>query len=72
MVGRVTINLDKCQCLARCVQSCPQGVLDWDFERKKAVVTHEADCFVCYNCVDVCPFNAIAVTEEDWKPPDKD
>lgn len=71
MVGRVKVDLDRCQCLARCVQSCPQDVLEWDFEAKKAVVVNEADCFVCYNCVDVCAFDAISVTEEDWKPPEE-
>ena len=72
MVGKVTIDPDKCRCPARCVQSCPQDVLDWDFERKKAMVVDEVECFVCYNCVEVCPFDAISVKEVDWKPPGKD
>ena len=71
MVGKVTIDMDKCRCLARCVQSCPQGVLEWDFEAKRATVVNEADCFVCNNCVDVCAFDAISVSEDDWKPPIK-
>ncbi len=72
MVGKVTIDLDKCKCPAMCVQSCPQDVLDWSFEKKKAVVVDEVECFVCHNCVEVCPFDAISVTEVDWKPPNKD
>jgi NAD-dependent dihydropyrimidine dehydrogenase PreA subunit len=68
MVGKVTIDQDRCKCLAKCVQSCPQDVLEWNFDAKKAVVVDEIECFVCYNCVDVCPFHAITVTEVDWKP----
>jgi NAD-dependent dihydropyrimidine dehydrogenase PreA subunit len=69
MVGKVKVDQDRCRCLGRCVQSCPQDVFDWNFEIKKAVVVNESDCFVCHNCVDICPFDAITVTEEDWKPP---
>jgi NAD-dependent dihydropyrimidine dehydrogenase PreA subunit len=46
-------------------------VLDWDFKKRKAVVVNEVECFTCYNCVEVCPFKAITVTEVDWKPAKK-
>lgn len=68
MVGRVRIDPGKCRCTARCVQSCPQGVLEWDFERGKAKVVNEIDCFACLNCVDVCLHDAIKVSWEDWRP----
>jgi NAD-dependent dihydropyrimidine dehydrogenase PreA subunit len=68
MVGKVTIDPNKCHCLGRCVQSCPQDVLEWDFKKKKAFVINEVECITCYNCMEVCPFKAINVTEADWKP----
>ncbi len=72
MVGKVTIDRDKCKCLGRCVQSCPQEVFAWDFQKKKAVVVNEVECFTCYNCMEVCKFNAIKVVDVDWKPAKKE
>ncbi len=56
----VTIDADRCNGCARCVDACPVNVLR--MEGAKAVVAVGSDCHVCFLCTDDCPTGAIRVS----------
>lgn len=54
---RIDINTDRCIQCRRCEQACKAGCID--------MLSHTADmsrCVVCFNCLPVCPNEAIAYT----------
>ena len=46
---------------------CASGKETFVIFEHDAVVVNEIECLVCYNCMDVCHFSAITVTNVDWK-----
>lgn len=57
----VTINKDKCDGDAQCVDICPEGVLKIT-DGKSDPFNMDA-CAGCMSCVETCPQGAITVTE---------
>jgi DNA-directed RNA polymerase subunit D len=56
----ITIDQEKCQESATCVESCPKKVLS--FKDKKLIVTSLWDCSMCKICEEVCPNGAIEIS----------
>lgn len=57
----IVIDRDKCSGCAYCVLSCPQNVLDFDYDTRKAFVSELKECIVCRNCEEQCPKKVIEV-----------
>jgi NAD-dependent dihydropyrimidine dehydrogenase PreA subunit len=57
----IVIDRDKCSGCANCVLSCPQNVLDFDYDTRKAFVSELKECIVCRNCEEQCPKKVIEV-----------
>jgi NAD-dependent dihydropyrimidine dehydrogenase PreA subunit len=58
----IVIEKERCSGCAFCVISCPQGVLDFDYDEKKAFVSDPKECIVCRNCEEQCPKQLIQVS----------
>ena len=57
----VTIESDKCNGCADCVDVCPTDV--FVLKDKKAVAENEKECLGCESCVEVCANDAITIKE---------
>ncbi|HJH30158.1 MAG TPA: ferredoxin family protein [Methanosarcinaceae archaeon] len=53
------IDLDKCDGVGACVETCPLDV--WELVDNKGVVAQPDDCVECGACVDACPVGAITL-----------
>ena len=56
------IDLKKCIGCARCVEACPEHVLE--LQQGKAVLVQPDLCTYCMACEESCPTNAIALPFE--------
>ena len=54
---KITIDYDKCNGSAECVNSCPVDM--FSLEDGKAVAKNLNECIECCVCVSVCPTGAI-------------
>lgn len=63
---KIMVHEDKCVGCACCVDACPIPCYEFDEEKKKPVVTPEAEdlCIVCRTCENICPTDAIEVVLE--------
>jgi NAD-dependent dihydropyrimidine dehydrogenase PreA subunit len=59
---KITINHDKCNGCEECVLSCPGETLE--IINGRTVVARPEDCIICRTCEQICPENAIIVSEE--------
>jgi NAD-dependent dihydropyrimidine dehydrogenase PreA subunit len=59
--GTVTIYQDKCNGCEECVLSCPAEVLEI-IDGKTAAISGQ-DCLACRTCEQVCPNDAITISE---------
>jgi NAD-dependent dihydropyrimidine dehydrogenase PreA subunit len=55
----VTVDKDKCDGDAVCVDICPMNV--YDMVDDKAEPTRSDECIMCMACVNACPNQAITV-----------
>ncbi|MGX9416912.1 4Fe-4S dicluster domain-containing protein [Vibrio sp. RC27] len=51
-----------------CVESCPTDVIQFDENKKVAVITYPEDCQICHLCRLYCPVGAITITPEKTLP----
>lgn len=51
-----------------CISTCPTDVIQFDKERKKAVITYPEDCQICHLCRLYCPVDAISITPDKSIP----
>ncbi len=57
----VTVDAEKCDGSAKCVDVCPQGV--FEMEDSKSVPVNSDECIYCESCLSECPTGAITITE---------
>lgn len=55
----VTVDLEKCDGDAVCIDICPMNV--YDLENGKAAPNRADECIMCMACVNACPNQAITV-----------
>lgn len=60
---RPAIDLEKCTTCGRCVEFCPDGVIDF-LENGKGVVVDLRFCKGCGICSEVCTVRVIQMIEE--------
>ncbi len=59
-----TIDYDKCSQCRRCYESCPVNGFEWgkdDYPKPIGFGGLEQACVGCWNCVSVCPKNAVSL-----------
>ncbi|RLG87446.1 MAG: [Fe-S]-binding protein [Thermoprotei archaeon] len=56
--GGVIFDCGKCIGCGNCVEACPFGAVQWDFEENKPVI-----CVHCGYCVNYCPHGVLAIEE---------
>jgi adenosine phosphosulfate reductase beta subunit len=71
----ITEKCDGCQGQDKtaCMYICPHDLMVLDKDKMKAVNQEPVQCWECYNCVKICPQQAIEVrgyaefAEGDWQ-----
>lgn len=61
--GKIAYDREKCIGCKLCIRVCPASVIRFLPEDKK-IRMYVAHCTFCAQCVDACPTNALATTEE--------
>ena len=56
--GGVILITQKCIGCRNCVDACPFGAVQWDFDENKPVI-----CVHCGYCVNYCPHGVLALEE---------
>ena len=65
----VAVDFDICVADGACIDACPVDVFEWIDTPKhpasdtKAIMSREPDCIVCRACEEVCPVDAILITD---------
>ena len=65
----VAVDFDICVADGACIDACPVDVFEWidtpehPASDKKAIMTREPDCIVCRACEEVCPVDAVLITD---------
>jgi len=65
--GKIVYDREKCIGCGLCETVCPARVIELytpEGEEKKKIRMYVARCTFCAQCVDVCPVNALATSEE--------
>lgn len=62
------LDEDRCTGCKICVDICPEDVLRFDEDRKKAYVAYPEDCLGCGVCAWFCPLKCIEVTIDRARP----
>lgn len=63
----LTIDPEKCEACAKCVEECPREVLQLDEEENKIIVTDPEECNLCNTCVKGCEMGAITLEGQEDK-----
>ena len=70
MLGKITIDWNKCAVMGICVEVCQVGV--WDVEdvqnyddERKGHPNRPEDCIQCMACSDSCPTQAITIEDSE-------
>ncbi|HEY3325531.1 MAG TPA: 4Fe-4S binding protein [Planctomycetota bacterium] len=58
----ITIDTENCVGCNKCVDACPNTVLE--MQEEKCVATKADDCVGCNSCVEACDVEAIEVEEK--------
>jgi NADH-quinone oxidoreductase subunit I len=61
--GKIAYDRENCIGCQLCYKICPTKAIEWLPEEKKVKVFISRCCF-CAQCVDICPVNTLAMTEE--------
>jgi len=61
--GKIAYDRENCIGCQLCYKICPTKAIEWLPEGKKVKVFISRCCF-CAQCVDICPVNTLAMTEE--------
>ena len=65
----VGLDFDICIADGACIDACPVDVFEWietpnhPASDKKAIMIREGDCIICRACEEVCPVDAILITD---------
>ena len=62
----VTIDIDKCEACAECVDTCADGlitILEEDGKKYAMFTGDPDDCLGCYSCQEMCEEDAVDITE---------
>lgn len=64
---QITVDTEKCEACAKCVEECPRGILEFDEKENKVIVSDLENCSMCRTCVKGCESNAITVEGQEGK-----
>jgi NAD-dependent dihydropyrimidine dehydrogenase PreA subunit len=56
---RITLDLDRCAGVYRCVEVCPEACFDQCAEQGKVALAHDERCVRCGACIVQCPTDAL-------------
>ena len=65
----VGVDFDICIADGACIDACPVDVFEWietpnhPASDKKAIMIREGDCIICRACEEVCPVDAVLITD---------
>ena len=65
----VGVDFDLCIADGACIDACPVDVFEWietpnhPASDKKAIMIREGDCIICRACEEVCPVDAVLITD---------
>ena len=57
------VKVDESRCIGckKCYNMCPMDVFTWDDEKKKPVISHIEECWMCGICWMDCPKRCIDI-----------
>jgi formate hydrogenlyase subunit 6/NADH:ubiquinone oxidoreductase subunit I len=61
------IDQNKCIGCEKCAEVCPTLAIDFDTDKRKALVFDIDQCLVCHQCIEVCPVEAIRLEGALWQ-----
>ena len=61
--GKIAYDRENCIGCQLCSKICPTQAIEWLPEEKKVKVFVSRCCF-CAQCIDICPSNTLAMTDE--------
>lgn len=64
---KITIDTEKCESCAKCVEECPRGILEFDDENNKVNILDIENCSMCKTCAKGCESDAITVEGQEGK-----
>jgi DNA-directed RNA polymerase subunit D len=64
---QITVDTEKCEACAKCVEECPRGILEFDEKENRVIVSDLENCSMCRTCVKGCESNAITVEGQEGK-----
>lgn len=64
---KITIDAEKCESCAKCVEECPRGILEFDEKNNKVTILDIENCSMCKTCAKGCESDAITVEGQEGK-----
>lgn len=61
MLGKLSVDTEKCVKCQMCTHVCLTNVIGWDEELGKPVAAYPEDCKLCLICEAYCPSEAITI-----------
>ena len=62
------LSSDLCTGCHICVDVCPEDVLRFKEDKRKAYIAYPEDCIACWVCEWFCPVKCIEVSKDPAKP----
>lgn len=56
---RITLDVERCKGAGFCMQVCPRGVFEVNYDRRLANLSRVERCVQCGACIVQCPFDAL-------------
>lgn len=63
-----SLSSELCTGCRICVDVCPDDVLRYNEEERKAIIAYPQDCCACWVCEWFCPVKCISVSKNPARP----